>query len=199
MDTLKETQSEEQIKTISYHMKEVLRTLGLDVENDPSLSKTPERIAKMYVNEVFSGLKEENFPATSFVPNEYDHTATQGVIQTKASFTSYCEHHFVPVVGVAQVAYIPRKKLIGLSKVPRIVRYYARRPQLQERLTGQIADCMSRILETPDVAVIIKARHHCVLTRGIEDRCSDTSSQVLLGAFQNKEFYDMINRDLAVL
>lgn len=185
--------NEEKIAIITDRMRDVLEALGLDLE-DESLKKTPARIARMYVNEVFSGLDGDNFPKISFVPNKYQLEEHKGIIQIKASFTSFCEHHFVPMSGIAQVAYLPRKKLIGLSKIPRIVRHFAQRPQLQERLTAQIAECLSSLLETPDVAVVIKAQHHCVLTRGIEDGCSDTKTQVLLGDFQDPTYFGMVEK-----
>lgn len=189
---------DEKIDIIADKFKDILETLGLDL-TDSSLAKTPHRIAYMYVKEIFSGLKNEEFPPISFVDDKFREENHSHPIVVKANFTSFCEHHFVPMQGVAYVGYIPNKKLIGLSKIPRIVRYFARRPQLQERLTAQIADCLSLLLDTEDVAVTISATHYCVLARGIEDEHSRTDTNVLRGAFYNdpsrrREFFDVANR-----
>lgn len=191
--------NEEKIAYIADRFREIMVVLGLDVE-DESLAKTPLRVAKMYVNEIFSGLDYENFPPISFIEDKYAHNGKSSIVLSKASFHSNCEHHFVPMVGTAYVAYIPTKKLIGLSKITRVVRYFAKRPQVQERLTAQIADCMSILLETEDVAVSIKAQHFCVLCRGIEDADSYTVTNVLRGRFDKeeqyrKEFFEGINRN----
>lgn len=189
---------EEKIEIIADHFKEIMITLGLDLSND-SLVKTPFRVAKMFVQEVFSGLDENNFPDISFFEDKLQHESQTSMISTKVGFTSFCEHHFVPMSGFAYVAYIPHQKIIGISKIPRIVRYFARRPQLQERLTAQIADCLAILLETEDVAVSITARHECVMARGIQDEESHTITNVLRGEFylndaSKREFFEAINR-----
>jgi GTP cyclohydrolase I len=189
---------DEKIEIIAECFQDIMETLGLDVTDD-SLSKTPYRVAKMYVKEVFSGLNEENFPAMSLFDNAFHHEPQSNLIFTKVSFTSICEHHFVPMSGFAYIAYLPRKKIIGISKIPRIVRYFACRPQLQERLTAQIADSLALILESDDVAVSLTARHQCVMARGIEDEHSHTITNILRGAFHTdadtkKGFFEAINR-----
>lgn len=187
------------IELIASHFKQIIEILGLDLSH-PSLKDTPERVAKMYINEVFSGLDHNSFPEISFFPDEFHHEHHPHQILVKVTFTSFCEHHFVPMEGVAYVAYIPNQKLIGLSKIPRIVRYFARRPQLQERMTAQIADCLAMLLETEDVAVSINARHFCVIARGIEDPHSHTVTNVLRGQFETndairREFFEGIHRE----
>jgi GTP cyclohydrolase IA len=190
--------AEEKIDYIAVRMKEVMEVLGLDLTDD-SLAKTPYRIAKMYVNEVFSGLDINQFPEISFIKDQFTHQDRSQIVMVKVSFTSFCEHHFVPMSGVAYVAYLPAGKLIGLSKIPRIVRFFAKRPQVQERLSAQIADSLSLLLETDDVAVSIVATHYCVVARGIEDGESNTTTNVLRGRFSSdeslhKEFFEGINR-----
>lgn len=172
----------EKVEAITGKMRDVLEILGLDL-NDPSLQETPHRIAKMYVNEIFSGLNPDTFPEVTFFPNDGARASDNSIVHVKSGFTSFCEHHFVPMVGVAHVAYIPKDKLIGLSKVPRVLQHFARRPQLQERLTREVADCLCDLLDSDDVAVWITARHYCVLARGVEDACNATTTQVLRGSF----------------
>lgn len=189
---------EEKIHLIADHFRNIMDILGLDLTND-SLIKTPERIAKMYVKEVFSGLNEDNFPEISFFKDEMHHQHKPHIVFIKVGFTSFCEHHFVPMTGFAYVAYLPGNKLIGISKIPRIVRFFASRPQLQERLTAQIADSLAMLLEINDVAVSIHARHYCVMARGIQDENSRMITNVLRGEFdtdQNlrKEFFEGISR-----
>lgn len=183
---------------IASRFQEIMECLGLDL-NDPSLAKTPERIAEMYVDEIFSGLEESNFPDITFVKDEFQHERKAHLILSRVSFTSFCEHHFVPIHGIAYVGYIPSGKLIGLSKIPRIVRYFAKRPQLQERFTSQIADSLSLLLDTEDVAVSVIAQHFCVIARGVEDEASHTLTNVLRGRFETsealrQEFFEGINR-----
>jgi GTP cyclohydrolase I len=173
---------EEKIQKVTELMVEVLKTLGLDLSND-SLIDTPKRIAKMYVNELFPGLKPEQFPKITVIENEMKYD--QMVLVRDIRVMSMCEHHFMPIHGRATVAYIPNKKVIGLSKINRIVDYFCRRPQVQERLTKQIADCLQLILETDHVAVHIDARHYCVIARGIEDSSSSTISSDLRGHFKS--------------
>jgi len=177
--------SDEKRRAIAGHMKGIMEVLGLDLEDD-SLKDTPERIARMYVDEIFSGLDTETFPRMTFVENRCDRGNEPQVIVVKAGFVSFCEHHFVPMMGEVTCAYIPKDKLIGLSKIPRIVRYFAKRPQIQERFTAQVADCLSLVLETEDVAVITVANHLCVQARGVEDEQNETQTRVLKGQFREK-------------
>lgn len=173
---------EEKRAAIAKHFREIMKILGLDLQND-SLAKTPERVAKMFVAELFEGLQEENFPKITVIENEmaYD----QMVLIRDIKTISTCEHHFVTIDGMADVAYIPHKRVIGLSKINRIVRYFSRRPQVQERLTKQIADCLCYVLDTKDVAVHIKAKHYCVHSRGVEDTHSETITTDVRGSFRN--------------
>lgn len=189
---------EEKIALIEDHFRNIMEILGLDL-TDNSLARTPLRVAKMYVNEVFSGLDTRNFPQISFVQDQFHHQHHAHIVFLKVSFTSFCEHHFVPMTGTAYVAYKPKEKLIGLSKIPRLVRYFSRRPQLQERLNAQIADSLAILLDSEDVAVSISAVHFCVIARGIEDQCSNTITNVLRGEFETseslrREFFEAINR-----
>ncbi|GAB4233868.1 MAG: GTP cyclohydrolase I FolE [Chlamydiales bacterium] len=189
---------EQKIEIIEEHFRDIMLVLGLDV-NDGSLAKTPRRVAEMYVREVFSGLKRENFPRISIVKDCFHQDHNAHIVFVKVTFTSFCEHHFVPIIGSAYVAYKPHNKLIGLSKIPRLVRFFAKRPQLQERLTAQIADSLSQVLGTNDVAVSINATHFCVLARGIEDQDSIMVTNVLRGAFDTndalrREFFEAIQR-----
>jgi len=180
---------ERKTEIIAEKFHEIMETLGLDMKHE-SLSKTPKRIAKMYVNEVFSGLIKENFPRISTIPNDMDYDQMIAIENIKV--LSVCEHHFQTIDGVATVAYIPNKKVIGLSKVNRVVEYFARRPQVQERLTKQIADCLQSVLETEHVAVHISAKHYCVIARGVEDANSSTSTSDLRGDFKRN---DMTRRE----
>lgn len=168
---------------IEEHLHAILEILGLDLTHS-SLAETPARIAKMYVDEVFSGLDPQNFPPITFHPVD---VPQEMIVVKHISFVSFCEHHFVPMLGSAHVAYIPEKKIVGLSKINRIVRYFAKRPQLQERLTAQIVDSLSILLETEHVAAITDARHFCMLARGVEDL--ETSVEVALfeGRFRDEE------------
>ena len=172
----------EKVDQISHKFKEIMDILGLDTSNG-SLEETPKRVAKMYVEELFRGLKEENFPKITVIENEmlYD----QMVLVKDIGIVSLCEHHFVTIHGIANIAYIPSHGVIGLSKINRIADYFSRRPQVQERLTKQIADCLAFILKTEDVAVHIKAKHYCVISRGVKDINSETITSDLRGAFRN--------------
>ena len=176
--------AEEKITLITHHMEAVLSTLGLDLEND-SLKETPARIARMYVSEIFRGLDENDFPALSLFDDPVSAEEGRVISIKKIRFCSFCEHHFVPMIGKAQVAYIPSGRVIGLSKINRIVRYFAARPQLQERLTGQIHDSLKIILGTDDVAVALSATHTCVALRGVADAESSTATYAISGRFQN--------------
>ncbi|HWU44014.1 MAG TPA: GTP cyclohydrolase I FolE [Bdellovibrio sp.] len=173
--------NDEKVEQISEKFKEILTILGLDLRDD-SLVETPKRIAKMYVNEVFSGLDPHKFPKMTVIENtmKYD----QMIVIQAIECLSFCEHHFLPIDGFATVAYIPNKKVIGLSKINRVVQYFSRRPQVQERLTKQIADCLQYVLETDHIAVHIKAKHYCVMMRGIEDTHSMTATSDLRGHFK---------------
>lgn len=175
--------NDEKIAKITEKFSEIMEILGLDLRDD-SLKDTPRRVAKMYVNEIFSGLNPEHFPKMTVIENkmEYD----QMICVSGVSSLSFCEHHFLTIDGVATVAYIPNKKVIGLSKINRIVQFFSRRPQVQERLTKQIADCLQYVLETEHVAVYIDAKHYCVIARGIEDTASSTVTTEVRGHFRTK-------------
>ncbi len=171
----------EKIEKISGHFAEIMKSLDLDLSDD-SLQDTPRRIAKMYVNEIFSGLDPKNFPKITVIENtmHYD----QMVCVQDIEVMSVCEHHFQPIDGFATLAYIPKNKVIGISKLNRIVEYFAKRPQVQERLTKQIADCLQYVLDTDDIAVHINAKHYCVMARGIQDTHSTTTTSDLRGSFK---------------
>jgi GTP cyclohydrolase I len=173
--------SEQKYQRIKDLMTEVVSTLGLDLADD-SLTETPHRIAKMYVNEVFSGLDYSKFPKLSLIENKMG--ADEMVKIRDIDLTSTCEHHFVTIDGMAKVAYIPKDKIIGLSKINRVVRFFAQRPQVQERLTRQILVSLQALLDTDDVAVSIDAVHYCVKSRGIMDSNSQTSTTALGGCFK---------------
>lgn len=173
--------SEQRIEKISFHFAEIMKSLDLNL-NDDSLKDTPRRVAKMYVNEIFGGLDPKNFPKITVIENsmQYD----QMVCVQDIEVMSVCEHHFQPIDGYATLAYIPKNKVIGISKLNRIVEYFSKRPQVQERLTKQVADCLQYILETEDVAVHINAKHYCVMARGIQDTHSTTTTSDLRGCFK---------------
>lgn len=175
---------EEKKYRISEHFAEIMDILGLDLTDD-SLRGTPDRVAKMYVEEIFSGLNPKNKPKVALFDNKYQYN--QMLVEKNITLFSNCEHHFVPIMGVAHVAYISSGKVIGLSKLNRIVQYYAKRPQVQERLTNQIANELQEILETKDVAVIIDAKHLCVSSRGVEDNSSSTVTAFYGGKFNDTE------------
>ncbi len=162
-------------------MAEVVRTLGLDLSDD-SLAETPHRISKMYVHEIFSGLDYRHFPKLSLIENKMG--VNEMVKIRNIDLTSTCEHHFVTIDGVAKVAYIPKDKIIGLSKINRIVRFFGQRPQVQERLTQQVLVALQALLGTEDVAVSIEAVHYCVKSRGVMDTNSETSTTALGGCFK---------------
>jgi len=165
-------------------VEDILLTLGMDLEND-SIADTPKRIAKMYVDEIFSGLNPHNVPKITTIKNEMQYD--QMIVVRDIAVLSTCEHHFQTIEGRAVVAYIPTDKVIGLSKINRIVDFFARRPQVQERLTKQIADALETLLETPHVAVSIHAKHYCVIARGIRDVSSTTSTTEVRGDFRESE------------
>jgi len=185
---------EEKIKKIEYHFREIMTTLGLDLTDD-SLRGTPKRVAKMYVKEVFSGLNPKNLPVARLFENKFQYD--QMLVEKDITFYSHCEHHFVPIIGKAHVAYISSGKVIGLSKINRIVQYFAKRPQVQERLTVQIAKELQRVLKTEDVGVVLDATHLCVSSRGVGDTNSKTGTAHFTGRFKEGhykgEFLNYIN------
>ena len=183
------------IELIAKHFKEIMLILGLDLQDD-SLKGTPQRVAKMYVEEVFSGLKPENKPVATLFENKYKYN--EMLVEKNITFYSNCEHHFVPIYGKAHVAYISNGNVIGLSKINRIVQYYAKRPQVQERMTVQIANDLKEVLQTEDVAVVVDAAHMCVSSRGVQDVNSLTVTSHYCGVFQEgeekkKEFLNYIS------
>jgi GTP cyclohydrolase I len=169
------------IEEIEKHFASIMHILGLDLRDD-SLNETPKRVAKMYVNEIFYGLDYEAFPKCTTVANkmEYD----EMVVERNVNVQSNCEHHFVVIDGLATVAYIPKDRVLGLSKINRIVEYFSKRPQIQERLTEQIFHALVYILGTDNIAVLIDAQHYCVKSRGIEDTGSSTVTSKLGGGFK---------------
>ncbi|MFT5396714.1 MAG: GTP cyclohydrolase I [Gammaproteobacteria bacterium] len=172
---------EDKYEKIKLLMNEVIETLGLDL-NDDSITETPHRIAKMYVHEIFSGLDYSQFPKMSLIENKMG--ANEMIKIRDIDLTSTCEHHFVTIDGTAKVAYIPEEKIIGLSKINRVVRFFAQRPQVQERLTRQVLIALQTLLETENVAVNIEATHYCVKSRGVQDSNSQTSTTALGGCFK---------------
>ncbi|MBK9291461.1 MAG: GTP cyclohydrolase I FolE [Bacteroidetes bacterium] len=179
-----ELSDEAKIARIERHFEQIMHTLGLDLTDD-SLKGTPRRVAKMYVKEIFRGLNPENKPAPSIFENKFRYG--QMLVEKSINLNSTCEHHFLPIFGKAHVAYIAKDGVIGLSKINRIVDYFARRPQVQERLTVQIANELKKVLNTEDVAVIIEAKHMCVSCRGIQDESSTTLTAEYSGAFKNEK------------
>ena len=195
MTVLNETKDERRTK-IEQHMREVLRLIGLDL-NDDSIEETPSRLAKMFVDEIFSGLDYANFPKITNIANRMK--VSEMVLVNDVTLTSTCEHHFVTIDGKVSVAYYPKKWVIGLSKINRVVSFFAQRPQVQERLTEQILLAFQTILETEDVAVYVKATHFCVKCRGIKDATSYTVTSAFGGVFledreTRKEFLSLINK-----
>tara|TARA_B100002051_G_C16571934_1_gene553057 strand:- start:210 stop:872 length:663 start_codon:yes stop_codon:yes gene_type:complete len=185
---------DEKIKAIEKHFTKIVDELGLDL-NDDSISGTPYRVAKMYVKEIFSGLSPDNKPKISLFENKYNYNKM--LIEKNINLNSTCEHHFLPITGKAHVSYISSGKVIGLSKLNRIVNYYSQRPQVQERLTIQIYDELKKVLDTDSVMVVIEAKHMCVSARGIKDYSSSTVTEMYGGDFNihNKrdEFYKLLN------
>ncbi len=175
---------QEKKERIAILFEEIMDVMGLDLTDD-SLKGTPKRVAKMYIDEIFSGLNPENKPKVALFDNKYQYN--QMLVEKNITFYSNCEHHFVPIIGKAHVAYISSGKVIGLSKLNRIVQYYAKRPQVQERLTNQIAEELKTILDTEDIAVIIDAKHLCVSSRGIKDDTSATVTTYYGGQFNTPE------------
>jgi GTP cyclohydrolase I len=183
----------EKIEQIETHFTHIMRILGLDLSDD-SLVETPKRVAKMYVNEIFWGLDYDAFPKCTTVNNKMKYN--EMVVERNVSVQSNCEHHFVVIDGLATVAYVPKDRVLGLSKINRIVEYFSKRPQIQERLTEQIFHTLQYILDTEDVAVMIDAQHYCVKSRGVEDTGSSTVTSRLGGGFKSdiavrNEFYSI--------
>ncbi|MEM9057894.1 MAG: GTP cyclohydrolase I FolE, partial [Pseudomonadota bacterium] len=173
--------ADEKYQRIAGLMRQVAETLGMDLTDD-SLAETPHRVAKMYVHEVFSGLDYDHFPKLSLIDNKMG--VNEMVKVRDIELISTCEHHFVTIDGTAKVAYIPKGKIVGLSKINRLVRFFSRRPQVQERLTRQILVALQALLGTDDVAVSIDATHYCVKSRGVMDSNSQTSTTALGGCFK---------------
>lgn len=175
---------DEKIAIIQEHFKVIMETLGLDLSDD-SLKGTPKRVAKMYVKEIFSGLNPANKPSVALFDNKYKYN--EMLVEKNISFYSNCEHHFVPIIGKAHLAYISNGRVIGLSKLNRLVEFYAKRPQVQERLTMQIAKELQKELGTEDVAIVIDAKHLCVASRGVEDDTSSTITSFYGGKFKEEK------------
>lgn len=189
--------SDEKIQEITRHFHDIMLILGLDLDDD-SLQDTPKRVAKMYVNEIFWGLNYKDFPKCTTVQNKMSYD--EMIIERNINVQSNCEHHLVVIDGVATVGYIPRQRVLGLSKINRVVEFFAKRPQIQERLTEQIYHALSFILDTENVAVVVDAQHYCVKSRGIRDINSSTVTSKLGGVFRTNpavraEFMNIINKD----
>lgn len=185
----------EKIEIIERKFTDIMRVLGLDLGDD-SLIETPKRVAKMYVNEIFWGLDYDAFPKCTTVDNKMKYD--EMVVERNVNVQSNCEHHFVVIDGVATVAYIPKQKVLGLSKINRVVEYFSKRPQIQERLTEQVYHALQYILETDDIAVVVDAQHYCVKSRGVEDVGSSTVTSKLGGVFKTDpsvrlEFMNIVN------
>ena len=185
---------EEKMEIIALKFRDIMNVLGLDLTDD-SLKGTPKRVAKMFVQETFRGLNPKNFPSITLFENKYQYK--QMLIEKNISVQSTCEHHFVPIIGNAHVAYISSGKVIGLSKLNRLVEYFSKRPQVQERLTVQIANELKKVLKTEDVAVFIEAEHLCVQSRGVKDIHSSTITSSFHGKFLSeatrREFLHVVN------
>lgn len=188
---------EDKIEKIKFHFKSIMETLGMDMSDD-SLQGTPNRVAKMYVKEIFKGLNPKDAPKASTFENKYQYNRM--LVEKNIKVKSTCEHHFLPMVGSAHIAYISTGKVIGLSKMNRIVDHFSRRPQVQERLTRQILQAMKEALNTDHVAVIVEAKHMCVTTRGIEHEHSSTVTVEYSGDFEKEdvkqEFLKFVGTDL---
>lgn len=183
----------EKKKVIEHHFYQIMQEMGLDMTDD-SLRGTPHRVAKMFIDEIFSGLNPANKPKISVFDNSYQYDKM--LVEADISFNSTCEHHFLPIIGKAHIGYVSSGKVIGLSKLNRIVDYYARRPQVQERLIMQIFNELKTVLDTESVIVVMEAKHLCVSSRGIEDESSYTSTIQYGGVFNDKDnrndFFNLI-------
>ncbi|WP_130735022.1 GTP cyclohydrolase I FolE [Flavobacterium sp. J27] len=187
---------EAKMEIIETHFEVIMKTLGLDLTDD-SLSGTPHRVAKMFVKEIFSGLNPSNKPKISVFDNSYHYDKM--LVEANISFNSTCEHHFLPIVGKAHIGYVSSGKVIGLSKLNRIVDYFAKRPQVQERMIMQIFNELKAVLQTENVIVVIEAKHLCVSSRGIKDESSFTTTLQYGGVFEQQEyrddFYQLIKKE----
>jgi len=187
---------EQKMESIEKHFHFIMEEMGLDMTDD-SLRGTPHRVAKMFIQEIFSGLDPKNKPKISVFDNSYNYDKM--LVEANISFNSTCEHHFLPIVGKAHIGYVSSGKVIGLSKLNRIVDYYSRRPQVQERLIMQIFNELKNVLETDNVIVVMEAKHLCVSSRGIKDESSFTSTIQYGGIFDEKEnrndFFNLINSE----
>ena len=196
VDNAFDLSDDEKIDKIEKHFREIMKILGLDL-NDDSLKGTPYRVAKMYVNEMFSGLNPKNKPSVSLFENKYDYHDM--IVEKNITFYSNCEHHFVPIIGKAHIGYISSGNVIGLSKMHRIVNYYAKRPQVQERMTVQVINELKSALQTEDIGLIIDADHLCVSSRGIKDITSSTITVESGGKFREdkhwNKFLSLVNSD----
>jgi GTP cyclohydrolase I len=195
---VEETTREEKIDAIAFHFRKIMEILGLDLTND-SIKRTPERVAAMYVNEVFAGLDLNAFPEIAMFDASPTVEHHGRCVITRVNIVSFCEHHFVPMIGLAYIGYLPRTSVIGLSKISRIAQYFAARPQLQERLTAQIGDSLATLLGHPDVAVLVTARHACVGVRGAKDDNALTTTLHTSGIFSTssdhrKDFLDLTSQ-----
>tara|TARA_Y100000588_G_scaffold278521_1_gene295152 strand:+ start:510 stop:1217 length:708 start_codon:yes stop_codon:yes gene_type:complete len=192
-----EMSNEEKIEKIEGYFEKIMHTLGLDLTDD-SLKGTPKRVAKLYIKDLFKGLDPANKPSMSTFENKYNYN--QMLVEKNITLYSNCEHHFLPIVGKAHVAYIPNGRVIGLSKINRIVDYYARRPQVQERLALQVLNDLKQALNTEDVAVYVDAEHMCISSRGVSDQHSSTVTVEYSGKFKEEntknEFLTYINAPL---
>lgn len=186
----------EKLTKIEKSFLEIMQVLGLDLKDD-SLQETPTRVANMFVNEIYWGLSPDNFPKITTVSNKINYESM--VIEKNVTVQSNCEHHFIVIDGFAHVAYIPKDKILGLSKMNRLVEYFAKRPQIQERLTEQIYYALEYLLETSNIAVVIDAKHYCVKSRGVEDEGSQTVTSKMGGEFKTnseirREFFEMTRK-----
>ncbi|WNM18106.1 GTP cyclohydrolase I FolE [Flavobacterium capsici] len=195
LDAFSKTDSEKMV-VIERHFKAIMEEIGLEMTDD-SLKGTPHRVAKMFIKEIFSGLNPDNKPKISVFDNSYNYDKM--LVEADISFNSTCEHHFLPIIGKAHIGYVSSGKVIGLSKLNRIVDYYSRRPQVQERLIMQIFNELKDVLDTEDVIVVMEAKHLCVSSRGIQDESSYTSTIQYGGIFNEKEnrndFFNMLKKE----
>ena len=195
VDSALALENKKKIDILEQAFTTIWQTVGMDLDDD-SLRETPKRMAKMYINEIYFGLKEENFPKCTTVDNKMHYD--EMVVERNVNVQSNCEHHGVVIDGLATVAYIPNKRVLGLSKINRVVEYFSKRPQIQERLTEQIYHALQYILDTDNIAVVIDAQHYCVKSHGIEDTGSSTVTSKLGGVFKSDnsvrlEFMNIVN------
>lgn len=185
---------QEKVEYIQFYFSKIMQVLELDLTDD-TFEDTPRRVAEMYVNEIFSGLNDDNFPEMTAFDNSYKYSGM--LIEKDITLFSYCAHHFVPIIGKAHVAYYPSEKVVGLSKINRLVQHFARRPQVQEKLTMEIADALKDSLYTDDIAILIEADHLCVASRGVKDTNSTTQTSYYSGKFEEsdvrQDFLELIN------